>query len=68
MLSGETISSWITGSSNGQVTLDQEKVAAFVANLAAAYDTAGKMRTFTGVSGAEYHAYRPYGWKIDRGR
>ena len=52
VLSGETISSWITGSSNGQVILDQEKVAAFVANLAAAYDTAGKMRTFTGVSGA----------------
>ena len=66
VLSGETISSWITGSSNGQVTLDQEKVAAFVANLAAAYDTAGKMRTFTGVSGAEYQLTGPYGWKIDQ--
>ena len=66
VLSGETISSWITGSSNGQVILDQEKVAAFVANLAAAYDTAGKMRTFTGVSGAEYQLTGPYGWKIDQ--
>ena len=53
VLSGETMASWITGSSNGQVTLDQEKVAAFVANLAATYDTAGKTRTFTGVTGAE---------------
>ena len=52
VLSGETMASWITGSSNGQVTLDQEKVAAFVANLAATYDTAGKTRTFTGVTGA----------------
>ncbi len=54
VLSGETMASWITGSSNGQVTLDQEKVAAFVANLAATYDTAGKARTFRGVTGAEY--------------
>lgn len=66
VLSGETMASWITGSSNGQVTLDQEKVAAFVANLAATYDTAGKTRTFTGVTGAEYQLTGPYGWKIDQ--
>ena len=66
VLSGETMASWITGSSNGQVTLDQEKIAAFVANLAATYDTAGKTRTFTGVSGAEYQLTGPYGWKINQ--
>lgn len=66
VLSGETMASWITGSSNGQVTLDQEKVAAFVANLAATYDTAGKTRTFTGVTGAEYKLTGLYGWKIDQ--
>ena len=66
VLSGETMASWITGSSNGQVTLDQEKVAAFVANLAATYDTAGKTRTFTGVTGAEYQLTGPYGWKMDQ--
>ena len=66
VLSGETMASWITGSSNGQVTLDQEKVAAFVANLAATYDTAGKARTFRGVTGAEYQLTGPYGWKIDQ--
>ena len=66
VLSGETMASWITGSSNGQVTLDQEKVAAFVANLAATYDTAGKTRTFTGVTGAEYELTGLYGWKIDQ--
>ena len=66
VLSGETMASWITGSSNGQVTLDQEKVAAFVANLAATYDTAGKTRNFTGVSGAQYQLTGPYGWKIDQ--
>ena len=66
VLSGETMASWITGSSNGQVMLDQQKVAAFVAKLAATYDTAGKTRTFKGVSGAEYQLTGPYGWKIDQ--
>lgn len=66
VLSGETMASWITGSSNGQVMLDQQKVAAFVANLAATYDTAGKPRTFKGVSDAEYQLTGPYGWKIDQ--
>ena len=66
VLSGETMASWITGSSNGQVMLDQQKVAAFVAKLAATYDTAGKPRTFKGVSGAEYQLTDPYGWKIDQ--
>lgn len=66
VLSGETMASWITGSSNGQVMLDQQKVAAFVAKLAATYDTAGKPRTFKGVSGAEYQLTGPYGWKIDQ--
>lgn len=66
VLSGETMASWITGSSNGQVMLDQQKVAAFVAKLAATYDTAGNPRTFKGVSGAEYQLTGPYGWKIDQ--
>lgn len=37
-----------------------------MANLAATYDTAGKTRTFTGVTGAEYQLTGPYGWKIDQ--
>ena len=44
VLSGETMASWITGSSNGQVTLDQEKVAEIVRFINTAKPVEGKKK------------------------
>ena len=65
ILSGEVMSSWIAGSEGGTVSLDQEKLAAYAADLAARHDTAGTVRTFTTVSGEQKELTGPYGWKID---
>ena len=65
VLSGEVMSSWITGSQGDAISLDQEKMTAYVTDLAARHDTAGTERAFTTVSGAEKLLTGPYGWKID---
>src|SRR5699024_8825873 len=66
VLDGETISSWITMQADGTIAVDQEKAAAYVASLAAAYDTAGTTRTFRTASGTDVQLTGPYGWKIDQ--
>ena len=65
VLSGEVMSSWITGSQGDAISLDQEKMTAYVTDLAARHDTVGTERAFTTVSGAEKLLTGPYGWKID---
>lgn len=65
-LTGETMASWITGVSEGKITVDQEKVAAFVKDLASRYDTAGTARTVTKAAGGQAEITGPYGWKIDQ--
>ena len=64
-LTGEMICSWITGSQGTTAVLDQEKVVAFVAGLAAKYDTAGTARTFHTAGGKDVEITGPYGWKLD---
>lgn len=60
------ICSWITGASEGQIQVDREKAGAWIGNLAAQYDTAGKTRQFSTVSGRITEVTGPYGWKIDQ--
>lgn len=66
MLDGVQIGSWITCQADGTVGVDQEKAAAFVAALAAKYDTAGTVRVFRTAAGADASLTGPYGWKIDQ--
>ena len=60
------MASWITGVSEGKITVDQEKAAAFVKDLASRYDTAGTARTVTKAAGGQAEITGPYGWKIDQ--
>lgn len=64
-LGGDIIAAWITGSQDGAVTLDQEKITAFVADMAARRDTAGTTRVFHTATGKDVELAGPYGWKID---
>ncbi len=65
ILSGEVICSWVTGTENGAPTVDSNQAAAYVAALAAKYDTAGTARTFHTAGGSDVTLTGPYGWKID---
>ena len=66
VLPAAEICSWITGASEGQIKVDREKAGAWIGNLAAQYDTAGKTRQFSTVSGRIAEVTGPYGWKIDQ--
>lgn len=66
VLPAAEICSWITGASEGQIQVDREKAGAWIGNLAAQYDTAGKTRQFSTVSGRIAEVTGPYGWKIDQ--
>ncbi|MDO5550164.1 MAG: L,D-transpeptidase family protein [Lachnospiraceae bacterium] len=66
VLDGAEICSWITYQADGTLGVDQEKAAAFVAALAAKYDTAGSSRIFRTAAGADVALTGPYGWKLDQ--
>lgn len=66
VLPAAEICSWITGASEGQIQVNREKAGAWIGNLAAQYDTAGKTRQFSTVSGRIAEVTGPYGWKIDQ--
>lgn len=66
VLSGQEITSWLTGTVDGEIQVDQEKAAAYVKSLADKYDTAGKPRVFKTVSGREVELNGPFGWKLDQ--
>ncbi len=66
LLTGETMAGWITGISEGKITIDQEKAAAFVKDMASRYDTAGTARTVTKAAGGQAEITGPYGWRIDQ--
>ncbi len=67
VLDSATILSWITFGDDGQVTLDQEQVAAYVAALATLYDTAGKSKTLkTSYGDVVTVPGGTYGWRIDQ--
>ena len=65
-LDGETIASWLVGVEIGQPSVDPAKAAAYVAALAAKYDTSGTERTFLTAYGTEKNLTGPYGWKINQ--
>lgn len=63
----EVIRGWLTRDENGDLTLEKEKISAYVASLAEKYDTVGTQRIFetyddreVSVSGGDY------GWMIDQ--
>ena len=64
-LTGETMASWITGVSEEKITVDQEKAAAFIKDLASRYDTAGTARTSNKGSRRSGRDHRPL-WLEDR--
>lgn len=65
-LNGSVIASWLTGGSQNGPDVRQDAVAAYVAELASKYDTAGTSRTFHTSRGTEVQLTGPYGWKIDQ--
>ena len=65
-LDSASICSWITGSAEGQIQLDMEKVRAYVKTLADKYDTAGTARTFHTATGRDVSVSGSFGWKIDQ--
>jgi len=66
VLTGREITSWLTGTADGEIQVDQEKAAAYVKTLADKYDTAGKPRVFKTVTGKEVELNGPFGWKLDQ--
>ncbi len=65
-LTGEVISTWITGTDGTAVTVDPVQAAAYVKTLADEYDTAGKPHLFRTASGQDVTVTGPYGWKINQ--
>lgn len=66
VLDGDTIHEWIV-ENDGEITVDQEAVAGFVAEQAKEYDTYGKSHRFTTTLGETITvANGGYGWKTDR--
>lgn len=67
VVGSEKISTWLTTDENMQVTFQKEQVSAYIAELAAKYDTYKKERTFTGGNGNTVKVTGgDYGWKIDQ--
>ena len=66
VLAGQEITSWLTGTVDGEIQVDQEKAAGFVKALADKYDTSGKPRVFQTVSGREVELNGPFGWRLDQ--
>lgn len=66
-LKGDTITSWITGSTaDGLIDVNHDMAAGYVNALADQFDTAGKERVFHTTSGKDVNLTGPYGWQIDR--
>lgn len=66
VLDAASICSWITGSENGEIAVNRDMAAAYVADLGQKYNTAGTTRTFHTVTGRDVEVSGPYGWKIDQ--
>lgn len=66
VLEAATICSWITGTENGQISLNREAAAAYVAALAGKYNTAGTTRVLHTAAGREVEIKGAYGWAISQ--
>ena len=65
-LEGKEIAGWLTAGADGAVAVDRSRAAAWVAEMAAEFDTAGTARTFHTAGGADVTLTGPYGWKVDQ--
>lgn len=65
-LKGETICSWLTGTEGGQIQVKQEEASAFVASLAARFDTANSPRVLKTATGREVTLNGSYGWILNQ--
>lgn len=67
LLDGSIVSKWLSYDDNGEVTLDEDKVALYVQYLASQYDTSGKARDFVTHDGSTVRVEGgKYGWLIDQ--
>lgn len=67
ILDGSIINKWLTVDDKFQISLDKEKVKAYIKSLAKTYDTVGKKRKFTTSLGNTIEVDGgDYGWSIDR--
>lgn len=66
VLTGGEIAGWLICGENGQIGVDRDKAAAYLAWLAASYDTAGTARMFRTAAGTDVLLTGPYGWRIDQ--
>lgn len=67
VLDSETISSWMTLDENNQPVFEREQVQAWVAELAAKYDTIGSWEPFrTSLGETVYVESRTYGWQLNQ--
>ena len=65
----DVIREWLSRDENGDLALDKEKVAAYVAQLAKKYDTVGTERTFETYDNREVKVSGgDYGWVIDQAK
>ena len=66
VLNGDSIHEWVSFDGENQPVVDEEKVKAFVEDLAKKYDTANTVRKFTTSYGSEVEVSGAFGWKIDQ--
>lgn len=67
VLDSQTINSWMTLSGTLEPVFDREQIAAWVAQLAASYDTIGTWQPFvTSLGETVYVEARTYGWQINQ--
>ncbi len=67
VLGGDRIQAWVTAGADGSISVDETQVAAYVEELAAGYNTAGRPRTFKTSYGKTIEVKGgTYGWSIDQ--
>lgn len=66
VLTGEIICTWLSGTEQGEISVNREAAAAYVRMLAEKYDTAGTKRVFHTSTGKDVELTGPYGWRIDQ--
>lgn len=65
VVNGDLISTWVTCNPDYSVTLNEEKAAEYVSNLAGSYDTIGKQRPFVTSGGQSINVGGgDYGWRV----
>lgn len=65
-LTGEVISTWITGQEDGQIGINRDLAGAYIKSLADKYDTVGVTRIFRTTAGNDVELTGPFGWKLNQ--